>query len=79
VPFSQIALIVYAAGVLIGLAVVRDRWPVRIATALVWPLGPIALLVVTVLLLSAATALWPARMISGFLILAALAWWMVGT
>jgi hypothetical protein len=55
----MILLSVYLAGVAIGLAVMRDPWPVRLGTALVWPLGVVSLVVVTVILLCAALYLWP--------------------
>jgi hypothetical protein len=55
----RIALLIYLAGVIVGLAVMRDRWPVRLMTALVWPLGPIAFVIVTAVLLVTAAILWP--------------------
>ena len=55
VPF----LIVYALGVALGLAVMRDPWPARVVTALVWPLGPMAFVLVLTFLLVVAAILWP--------------------
>jgi hypothetical protein len=67
-------LVVYLAGVALGLAVMRDPWPARLGTALVWPLGPIAFLVVLAILLVAATLLWPLLMIAAGAIIAAGVW-----
>jgi hypothetical protein len=50
---------VYAAGVAVGLAVMRDPWPTRIITALAWPLGLLAFVVVAAILSVAALYLWP--------------------
>ena len=58
-PLAGVALAVYLGGVVVGLAVMRDRWPVRIATALAWPLGIVALAVVAVVMVGAALYLWP--------------------
>jgi hypothetical protein len=55
----KLAIAVYLAGVGIGLTVMRDRWPARIATALAWPLGVVAFVVVAVVLVAAAVYLWP--------------------
>jgi hypothetical protein len=55
----ELIVATYAAGVAIGLLVMRDRWPVRLATALAWPLGVAAFVVVAVILTIAAIYLWP--------------------
>ena len=68
-------LLVYLAGVGVGLAVMRDPLPVRLLTALVWPLGPIAFVLVITLLLGVATILWPVLML-GLLAIAALGIWL---
>jgi hypothetical protein len=65
---------VYLAGVLVALAVMRDRWPVRIATALVWPLGPIAFLIVIPIQLAAAAILWPVRSLAAVGVVSLLVW-----
>jgi hypothetical protein len=59
----RIALIVYALGVLIGLAVMRDRFVPRLVTAVLWPLGPITGIVVVCGLLVVAVILWPVLML----------------
>jgi hypothetical protein len=67
---------VYLTGVLIALAVMRDAWPARIGTALVWPLGPVAFVVVISLLLVASAILWPVPVLTMAGVLAALGWWL---
>ena len=62
---SQAALAVYLLGLVIGVAVMRDRWPARIAISLVWPLGPMAFVVVVSIMLVTAALLWPPLMILG--------------
>jgi hypothetical protein len=69
-----IYLLIYLAGVAVGLAVMRDPWPARVATALVWPLGPIAFAVVVPSLLVVATILWPLVMLPLLAAAAALVW-----
>lgn len=56
--FSAIAA-VYLIGLAIGLGVMRDPWPVRIVTAIAWPLGVLAFVVVLAILSMAAIYLWP--------------------
>ena len=68
--------IVYLVGVIIGLGVMRDPWPVRIATALAWPLGPVAFVIVVSGLLLAAAVLWPLIMIPAAALLGVLGWWL---
>ena len=72
----MVAATVYVAGVIVGLLVMRDPWPARLGTALVWPLGPIAFAVVVTGLLVAALVLWPMVMVPVAALLGALAWWM---
>jgi hypothetical protein len=67
-------LILYVAGVLIGLVVMRDPWGERLGTALMWPLGPIAFAVVVPMMLIAAAILWPAPMLGGAAMLALIAY-----
>ena len=50
---------IYILGVAIGLIVMQDRWTTRIITALVWPLGVVAFLVVVAILSAASVYLWP--------------------
>jgi hypothetical protein len=52
----------------------RDPWLTRVRTALVWPLGPIALLLVVLVLAVAAAILWPIPILGAVAALAAMAW-----
>ena len=56
---AVLSIAVYLAGVALALVVMRDDWPTRVATALVWPLGPMALVVVVSILAAASVILWP--------------------
>jgi hypothetical protein len=56
---TTIALVVYAIGVAIGLARTDDRWPTRIALAVLWPLGPLAFVVVVAVLYLALPIAFP--------------------
>ena len=65
---------VYLAGVVVALAVMRDRWPARVGTALVWPLGPMAFVAVVIILLMASVYLWPVPVLGAISAVAALIW-----
>jgi hypothetical protein len=65
---------IYLAGVIIGLIVMRDSWGSRIATALSWPLGPLAFVIVVSVMLVVATILWPLVLVPFWLLVAALIW-----
>ncbi len=67
---------IYLAGVVVALAVMRDPWPARIGTALVWPLGPIAFVVVVTILLLASLFLWPMLMLPLAALAAVAGWWL---
>ena len=67
-------VILYALGVALGLAVMRDPWPARVATALVWPLGPIAFVLVLTLLLVVAAILWPILILGSAAVIGAILW-----
>ena len=67
-------LVIYLAGVAIGLAMMRDPWPSRLLIALVWPLGPIAFVVVIAILGVAAAALWPVPVLGAATLLGLAAW-----
>jgi hypothetical protein len=56
----NLVLAVYLTGVVLALMVMRDPLPARVATALVWPLGPAAFVVVVSILLVTLVILWPA-------------------
>ena len=61
---------IYIAGVLLGLAVMRDPWPSRIVTALAWPLGIVAFVVVLIVMSLAAIYLWPVPILATLAVLA---------
>ena len=70
------ALLVYATGVLVALFRTDARWPTRVALAFLWPLGLLAFLVTTTILLLASLIAFP---VIGAIVLAlALAWVIVG-
>ena len=64
---------IYVVGVAIGLIAMRDPWPTRIVTALVWPLGVAAFFVVLAIMSIAAVYLWPVPVLAT-LALAAAVW-----
>jgi hypothetical protein len=66
---------IYLAGVALGLLVMRDRLPSRLLTATMWPLGPMAFVVVVGVLLLTAAALWPVPVIGTAALLGLAAWW----
>jgi hypothetical protein len=67
----------YLAGAAIAMLATDDRWPVRLALAVCWPLGPLAFLAVVSLLVVVAAVLWPWV---GAALLAAggATWWLLG-
>ena len=71
---SSVLAGIYVAGVVVGLLVMRDPLRLRLATALVWPLGPIAFVVVLAILLITSAALWPVTVLGTAAAIAALAW-----
>jgi hypothetical protein len=71
---DTIFLVVYLAGVAIGLLTMRDRWRSRLTVVLVWPLGPMAFVVVTTMLVLAAAVLWPVRVIGAAALLGLTTW-----
>jgi hypothetical protein len=67
-------LLIYLAGAIVGLAMMRDPWPSRLAVALVWPLGPIAFVAVIAILGASAAVLWPVPVLGAAALLAIAAW-----
>lgn len=67
----------YVGGAVIALLVMRDRWLLRLVTALAWPLGPLAFIVVIALLYLASVVLWPVRVLTGTGVLAGAVWLIV--
>jgi hypothetical protein len=70
--FEAIAA-VYLIGIAIGLVVMRDPWPSRVVTALAWPLGIVAFVVVLTIMSMAAVYLWPVPILAT-LVMAAAVW-----
>ena len=66
----------YLAGVVVGLIATRGSIPMRIALSLLWPLGPLAFVVVSAGLLVVAGIVFPAF---GVVLAAAIAggWWLL--
>jgi hypothetical protein len=71
---NKTVLLVYLAGVIIGLSVMRDRWPTRLVTAALWPLGVLAFVTVFVIMLAAATYLWPIGVLTSAAVVAGAIW-----
>jgi hypothetical protein len=71
-----IYITIYLAGVVVALAVMRDAWPARVGTALVWPLGPLAFVVVVTILLLASVLLWPLLLLPLAALVALAGWWL---
>ena len=69
-------LLIYLGGVALGLAVMRDPWRSRIPTALVWPVGPAAFVIVVTVMLIAAAIVWPLPVLGGAVLLGALVWFV---
>jgi hypothetical protein len=59
VPDSFTALLVYGAGVLVGLVAVDARPASRVALALLWPIGPAAFVATIAVLIAAAMIAFP--------------------
>jgi hypothetical protein len=69
-------VLVYAAGVLVGLWRVDGSPAARVAVALLWPIGLVAAVVTIALLVLAAMVLFPLVGVAAVLI-AALGWWLM--
>jgi hypothetical protein len=67
----------YLAGALVALAATDDRWPVRLALAALWPIGPLAFVAVVAVLLAVAAILWPWLAVA-VAALGGAAWWVLG-
>ena len=73
---SNTLLTIYVIGILIGLVVMRDPIGPRLATALVWPLGPVAFIAVLTVLVIASAALWPVTVLGLAAVVSALVWFV---
>ena len=74
---SMLYLFIYIVGVAIGLIVMRDRWLVRVVTAVAWPLGPAAFLFVLTVLLAATVILWPLPILGAAGTIALVVWFLL--
>jgi hypothetical protein len=72
-PVVSAALMLYLAGSGIALWRTDASWPVRIALALLWPIGPVAFVLTVSLLLAASVIAFP--IVGAIGAAAALTWW----
>jgi hypothetical protein len=70
------ALVVYGVGVVIALWRTDASWPIRVALALLWPIGPMAFVVTVAILLAASLIAFP---VFGAVVALAggIAWWVL--
>jgi hypothetical protein len=68
------ALVLYLAGAAVAMWRTDASWPVRIALALLWPIGPVAFLVTVTLLLAASLVAFP--LFGAIVAASAVAWWI---
>ena len=66
------ALVIYLVGVIVGLLLTDAPWPARVGLSLAWPLGPIAFLITSTILIVAAAIAFP---LVGAIAVAALLGW----
>jgi hypothetical protein len=71
----RIVLLIYAVGVLAGLAATDARPARRVALALLWPIGPAAFVVTLAVLLAASLIAYP--IVGLGIAAAAIGWWAV--
>ncbi|MCA1584654.1 MAG: hypothetical protein LC791_07755 [Acidobacteria bacterium] len=69
-------LVLYVAGVIVGLVAVDARGSMRIVLPLLWPLGPAAFVIVIAGLTLVAIVLWPLRLLPILAAIGALAYWL---
>ena len=75
----KIVWTIYAAGALVALWRTDASWPTRFALAALWPVGPLAFLVVVAILLGASLIAFP--LVAGLIAVtgaAAAIWWFGG-
>ncbi len=59
VGWVEAALIVHAVGAVIGLVATDAGWPTRIALSVLWPIGPLAFVIVVAILVAVALVAFP--------------------
>jgi hypothetical protein len=69
---------IYAVGALVAFWRTDASWPTRLALAALWPVGPLALLVVVAILVGASLIAFP--LVAGLIaaVGAVAAWWLAG-
>ena len=70
------ATLIYAGGVLVGLARIDAPPRVRTALALLWPIGPVAFLVTIAVLIMASLIAFPVFGAAA-VVVTGLAWWLI--
>lgn len=70
-----VALALYGIGVLVALWRTDAAWPIRVALALFWPLGPLAFVLTVSILVAASLVAFPAFG-AALLVAGGLAWWV---
>jgi len=73
---QTVALVVYVAGALVGLATIDARPAARVGLSICWPLGPAAFVVTIAILLVAATIAFPLYGALALLAVGAV-WWLL--
>jgi hypothetical protein len=73
----QLVLLIYVVGVAVGLLFTDGRVPTRVVLALLWPVGPLAFVVVVGGLLVASLYIFP---VFGAVVAVGIAagWWLLG-
>jgi hypothetical protein len=75
IDWTVAAAVVYALGVLLGLARIDAGPATRVALAVLWPLGPLAFVLTLTILIIASLIAFPLWGV-GVVLVAALAWWL---
>ena len=68
---------IYGVGVVLALWRTDAGWPIRIAMALLWPIGPIAFLVTVLILLGASLVAFPMVAAGIAVVVATVVWWLI--
>jgi hypothetical protein len=71
----NVLILIYVAGIGLGLLMIDARPPVRIGLSILWPIGPLAFIVTIAILLVASLIAFPA-LGAAAAIVAVLAWWI---
>lgn len=74
---TTLLLVIYLAGVGLGLVMTDDRWPARLVVPLLWPVGPAAFVSVVTGLTIVAACLWPFRVLPVLIVLGVVAYMLL--